>query len=158
MIATLKPGRIGEAGESSFNSRVAENTILCGQAMKMGTAKGKQVKAWDGSAATDVFDGIAMFTMACDVDNDRYVAGNSVSALYKGKPYVKLSANSVAVVPGDRVAVLPDGHFAKAPLTVGTSGTYGVELLNAVFKTAASAGGEVLIEIVGPSDYKTVQV
>lgn len=158
MIATLKPGRIGEAGESLFNSRAAEGDILFGQAMKMGTVKGKQVLAWDGSASTDVFDGIAMMTMAGEIDDEKYIEGNSVSALYSGKPYVKLSATSGSVVPGDKVAVMPDGHFGKAPLTVGTSGTYGVEIQNAVFKTAADAGGEVLIELIGPAVTKTVQV
>jgi hypothetical protein len=157
MLATLKPGRIAEAGESEFNSRAAEGTILFGQAVKMGTVKGKQVKAWDGAAATDIFDGIAMMTVAGDVDNDRYLDGMSVSALIKGKPSVLISAASATVAPGDRVAVYPDGHFGKAPLVAGTSGTYGVELLNAVFKTGAAAGGNATIQIVGPTDYKVVK-
>ena len=158
MIATLLPGRIAEAGESEFNSRVAEGAVAFGQALMQGTTKGKQVKAWASAGSGVVFEGIAMMTMAGDVDNNRYNDHQSVSALISGKPAVKVSSSSATVAPGDRVAIYADGHFGKGPLTPATNGVYGANLLNAVWKSDAVAGAAGVIQIIGPTSYTVVQL
>jgi hypothetical protein len=164
MEALLLPGRIGEAGESKFNSRVAEGAIPFGKALQMGTTKGKQVKVWDGGAAADIFDGVSMYSVAGNIDNETYDDHNSVSALYQGKPCVLVSALSATPAVGDKVAVYSDGSFGVGPLEVNAAGTtYGVNLMNAVWKSSGTvtykgASTKVgVIEFYGPADYTIVK-
>ncbi|MFT9496370.1 structural cement protein Gp24 [Anaerosolibacter sp.] len=160
MLTPTGSGRIAEGNcGTSAGSMAAENTIAFGQAVKYGTDKEKQVKAWDGAASADKFAGIALHGVTGDLDNDQYVQGNAVPVLKKGTVWVKVSANSAAgVIAGQTAAVRDDGFFDAGPLVVGTSGKYGVEIDGSEFLTGGEPGDLVKLSINLPSKTSNVQL
>ncbi|ABR46647.1 hypothetical protein Amet_4362 [Alkaliphilus metalliredigens QYMF] len=158
--AATGAGRIAEASMSATaRSMAAEGSpIKYGKAVKLGTDKEIQVKAWDGAASTDIFAGIALNSVTGDLDNDQYLQGNPVSVLKKGTVWVKVSADSAGVTAGQKAAVLEDGDFTAAPLSVDTNGVYGVELEGSEYLTSAAAGELVMLAINLPSTTKVVQL
>jgi len=155
--ASTGPGRIAE-GESSGVSMAAENAIVPGQAVKLGTDPEIQVKAWDGAASTNKFAGIAGQNLSYDLDNAQYEQGDPVPVIKKGVVWVKISASSAGVTAGQQAAVLPDGYFTAAPLVVGTSGTYGTEIEDSEYLSSAAAGALAKLSISLPCKTTNVQV
>jgi hypothetical protein len=72
--------------------------------------------------------------------------------------WVKLSDSAADVTRGDKVAVRDDGLFDKGGLTEAANGVYGVEIEDAEFKSAGSAGEVVKVEFNLPSQTTTKQL
>lgn len=152
-------GRIAEGTmHTSANTMAAENTIQYGQAVKYGTDKENQVKAWDGAEENDQLAGIALHGLTGDLDNEQYLQGNPVPVFKKGVVWVKVSENSAGVIAGKRAAVRNDGYFDAAPLGAATNGVYGSEIDGSEFLTSASAGELVKVSINLPCKTTNVQL
>lgn len=155
--AATGPGRIAE-GEVSGVSMAAENTIALSQAVKLGTDPEIQAKAWDGAASIDKLAGIAGQNLSHDLDNAQYQQGDPLPVIKKGTIWVLVSPTSAGVTAGQRAAVLPDGFFTAAPLTVGTSGTYGVEIEDSEYLSSAGEGELAKLSVSLPCKTTTIQV
>ena len=158
MDAKLNAGKLAEGRQNHADSMAAEGEIPFGKALKLGTDPEKQVTAWDGAASSDKFAGIAQFSIAGDLDNSKYEDGDPVTVLKTGVIWVQLSADAASVTKGDPVAVRDDGLFEKGALSSGSSGSYGVDIENAKFKSAGDAGDVVKVEIDLPSATNVVQL
>ena len=158
MDAKLNAGQLATGRSGHADSMAAEGDIPFGTALKYGTDPEKQVAAWNGSAEADVLAGVAQYSVGGDLDNSKYADGDSVTVARKAVMWVKLSDSAADVTRGDKVAVRDDGLFDKAPLSEATNGVYGVEIEDAEFKSAGSAGDVVKVEFNLPSQTTTKQL
>jgi hypothetical protein len=97
----LSLGRIAVHGEDDIVSRAAEEEIKFGRAVMHGTEAGLDVKHFAGAAG--VLDGVAAWsTDASELENEKYLPGDPVAVVQKGKVNVYVEE---AVSVGDPVRV-----------------------------------------------------
>lgn len=149
----MDKGKVVEARRFESISGAAEGTIGFGKGVMRGT-NDSQFLEFDGTQGVDI-RGLALFTLAGNIDDGEFVAEQPMRVLRKGVMMAEVSADAESTIDaGDKVAIDGNGDVtSETEAIVRSSGSnYAAVIEDSEFVEGGSSGDKVKIEINFPCD------